>query len=68
MGEANEGGYNGTIPQILGLAGLSIKAMMTTGIPDPEARDKLGDQVLGLNIMLGLTLFSFLLKFRFIPN
>ena len=43
-----DGSYDGTFSQILGLGKLDIKAMLVSGEYDREALEKLGDQVLGI--------------------
>ena len=42
-----DGTMSGTLQEILGIGGFKIKAMMRSGERDDEARDKLGDKVLG---------------------
>ena len=63
-----DGKYNGTIPQILGLGGLDIKAMMVSGEEDQEAIDKLGKQVLGIDYDVGNDEFLFPLQVHVHPK
>ena len=44
-GELVDGQYNGTIPTILGLLGLKLKAMVASGDTDPEMLELMGDKV-----------------------
>ena len=46
-GELIDGLYNGTLPQILNLVGLSLKVMIASGDSDAERLALLGDKVLG---------------------
>ena len=51
MGEQEQDGtYNGTLQQILGLGGFRVKAFLRSGTSDQEAVKKLGDKVLGFRI------------------
>ena len=54
-----DGKYDGTMPSILGLGGLSIKALVVSGEEDPEAQHLLGDYVLGILYLPQEDLFVF---------
>ena len=45
-GERVEGRYNGMNPQILGLVGLELKVMVTSGDEDSETLELMGDKLL----------------------
>ena len=63
-----DGRYDGTIPQILSLGGLDIKAMMVSGEEDVEAIDKLGKKVLGIDYDVGKDEFQFPLQVQVHPK
>ena len=46
-GKLVNGSFDGTLPTILGLVGLSLKVMVASGDNDPELLKLLGDKVLG---------------------
>ena len=68
MSAMEEGKYDGTIPEILGLGGLEIKAMMVSGEEDADAIDKLGRKVLGIDYDVGKDMFNFPLKVHVHPK
>ena len=46
-GNLVNGQYDGTLPQILGLVGLSLKVMVASGDRDPDVLELMGDKILG---------------------
>ena len=60
--------YDGTIPEILGLGGLEVKAMMVSGEEDADAIDKLGKKVLGIDYDIKNDLFTFPLEVQVHPK
>ena len=68
-GEKREDGtYDGTFSQILGLGGLKIKAIIVSGEEDREAMEMLGDQVLGIKYAPGEDKLYFLLEMHVSPK
>ena len=63
-----DGSYDGTFSQILGLGNLDIKAMLVSGEYDREALEKLGDQVLGIKYEVVEDKFFFLLEMHISPK
>ena len=63
-----DGSYDGTFSQILGLGKLDIKAMLVSGEYDREALEKLGDQVLGIKYKVVEDKFFFLLEIHVSPK
>ena len=53
------GGFNRSIPRILGLGGLNIKAMIISGESDHENMEQLGDSVLGIKYEPEQDVFNF---------
>ena len=43
----NEGQYSGTLAKIMGHGGFKVKVMVSSGETDQEAKDMIGDKVLG---------------------
>ena len=46
-GKLENGHFNGTLPTILGLVGLTLKVMVASGDSDPSLLELMGDKVLG---------------------
>ena len=67
-GRGPDGSYDGTIPTILGLGGLAVKAMMVSGEGDLDAMEKLGDQVLGIKYSIESDMLLFPLMVHIHPK
>ena len=66
--KGTDGKYDGTIPEILGLGGLEVKAMMVSGEEDTDAIDKLGKKVLGIDYDVGKDILNFPLEVHVHPK